>query len=628
MKWISRGLHSSRLGGSILRLNEPRRGGFAWNGRYRPSAGPPSAEASAAEAEGSRPRGRWASAGRLIALPPASRPTNEVRTAVSRVRVMRDWHRSRAAGMLWAVGILTLSGAGQGEGQSDVPLFDNIGSHSYTVTVESERAQDFFDQGLRLYYAFNHAESIRAFREGARIDPTCAMCFWGIGLAYGPNINAAMDTASAVAAYEASVKALSLSGRVTPRERALIEALASRYAKVPPVDRGYLDMAYATAMRGVVERFPDDPEAAVLYAEALMDLSPWDYWTRAGEPREDTPRILFELERVIGVNPHHPGACHFYIHAVEAAHPHQAVDCAERLARLMPGAGHLVHMPAHIYIRVGRWADAIRANEHAVHADESYIRDQRPESGVYTAGYYPHNYHFLAFAAAMAGQSSLSIESAKRVTENVTPEVAFLAPDLEGLLAYHHLALATFGRWREILDLPVPPREVPVSWMMAHFARGVAFATLGEQAAAGDALRIVRETANRIPEGVTTPIGEIAVLVLEGEIAARGGRLDEALRAFEAASAAEDGMSYMEPPLWFYPVRHSLGRVLLDLERPIEAERVYAEDLARFPENGWSLIGLERALRDQGRTDAANAVRRRFEKSWAGADVRPATSRF
>ncbi len=335
-----------------------------------------------------------------------------------------------------------------------------------------------------------------------------------------------------------------------------------------------------------------------------------------------------ELERVIESNPNHPGACHFYIHAVEAAHPGQAVDCAERLARLMPGAGHLVHMPAHIYIRVGRWADAIRANEHAVHADESYIRDQRPEAGVYTAGYYPHNYHFLAFAAAMAGQSAVSIESARRVAANVTPEVALLAPDLEGLLAYHHLALATFGKWREILALPLPPESVPVSWMMAHFARGVAFATLGDAAAAGEALRVVREVARGIPEGVTRPIGQIAVLALEGEIAARAGRLVEAERSFRAATAIEDEMSYMEPPLWFYPVRHSLGRVLLELDRPTEAERVYLEDLERFPENGWSLIGLERSLRMQGRDDAARAVGKRLEEAWARADLRPATSRL
>jgi tetratricopeptide (TPR) repeat protein len=295
------------------------------------------------------------------------------------------------------------------------PLYDDLGAHGYAVQTTDPEAQRYFDQGMRLYYAFNHAESIRSFEEAAAIDPSCAMCYWGIALAYGPNINAPIDSASSVAAHEAVQKAVQAAPS-DARERALIEALATRYSATPPADRAPLDSAYSRAMGDVARQYPDDLEIATLYAESVMDLSPWNYWTN-GQPRAQTNEILAHLENVIMQNPQHPGACHFYIHAVEAAQPDRAVACAERLASLMPGAGHIVHMPAHIYIRVGRWADAIRANEHAVHTDESYISDQQPAPGVYTMGYYPHNYHFLSFAAFMAGQAEQAIGAARAVVQ-------------------------------------------------------------------------------------------------------------------------------------------------------------------------------------------------------------------
>ncbi|HXE58449.1 MAG TPA: hypothetical protein VNK43_10655, partial [Gemmatimonadales bacterium] len=330
---------------------------------------------------------------------------------------------------------VALMGTAPPHHRDSVPLYRNLGDHRYRITTGVEAAQAYFNQGLRLYYAFNHAEAIRAFREAQRRDPDCAMCFWGEALAWGPNINAAMDSAAGVAAYAAVQRAVALEGRASTLERALIQALATRYAPVPPADRGALDSAYARAMADVARRHRDDHDVAVLHAEALMDLRPWNYWTREGRPYPGTAELVAQLERVIAANPRHPGACHFYIHAVEAVEPAKAVPCAERLAALMPGAGHLVHMPGHIYIRVGRYADAIKANEHAVHADETYIRDQRPGVGAYTAGYYPHNYDFLAFAAAMAGRSAQAMEAAEKLAALETPEMMRL-PGM--LFTQHH----------------------------------------------------------------------------------------------------------------------------------------------------------------------------------------------
>ncbi|MGH7644796.1 MAG: hypothetical protein ACREMR_04345, partial [Gemmatimonadales bacterium] len=294
-----------------------------------------------------------------------------------------------------------------------VPLYTNLGTHHVPITTRVAAAQRYFDQGMRLAYGFNHAEAIRAFTEAARLDPDCAMCYWGIAYAHGPHVNAGMDSAAGVAAYAAIQEALQRAAGASPREQAYIRALAGRYAPVPPADRAALDSAYARGMADVVRAHPTDWDAAALYAEALMNLRPWNYWHKDGTPYAGTTEIVGQLERVIAANPDHPGACHFYIHAVEAVAPEKAVPCAERLARLMPGAGHMVHMPAHIYIRVGRYADAIEANVHAVHTDEVFIEGQKPQ-GIYPIAYYPHNYHFMSFAATLAGRSATAIEAAKK----------------------------------------------------------------------------------------------------------------------------------------------------------------------------------------------------------------------
>lgn len=531
--------------------------------------------------------------------------------------------------------LLFAAATGAGAQDAGVPLYDDLGDHHYAVTTSVPEAQRYFDQGLRLYYAFNHAEAVRAFGEAARLDPRCAVCHWGTALAYGPNINLPMDSASAVAAYDALRRAQALAEHASPKERALIDALAARYASPPPADRAGLDSAYARAMSEVVERYPDDPEARALYAEALMDLSPWYYWERDGTPRPRTQELLAQLERVIADDPDHPGANHFYIHAVEAVDPERAVPMAERLAGLMPGAGHLVHMPGHIYVRVGRYADAIRANEHAVHADETFIQDQSPAFGVYTAGYYPHNYDFMAFAASMIGRSEQAIHAAERMAE-IAPEEMLRAPGMT-FLQHHrtrHLQFKVrFGRWDEILAAPAPPEDLPHARGIWHYARGRALAATGDLAGAEAELARLRAVAGdpslaeaRLEFNSPVTVLEIAAEVLAGHVAAERDDFTDAVAHLREAARLEDGMVYGEPPEWTVPVRQELGMVLLDAGRPAEAERAFREDLERFPENGWSLHGLARALRAQGRAAEADAAMERFRTIWRDADVQLAAS--
>ncbi|HUP00810.1 MAG TPA: hypothetical protein VM737_04730 [Gemmatimonadota bacterium] len=511
-----------------------------------------------------------------------------------------------------------------------VPLYDDLGDHHYTITTSVPLAQQYFDQGLRLTYAFNHAEAIRAFGEAARLDPDCAICYWGIALAYGPNINAPMDSTSGVAAHAAVQEALARAAGASERERALIDALATRYAANPPAARAALDSAYARAMGEVVERYPDDLDARSLYAESMMDLRPWNYWTPEGEPYPGTEEIVELLEGVVAENPDHPGACHFYIHAVEAVDPEKAVACAERLAGLMPGAGHIVHMPAHIYIRVGRYGDAIDSNIHAVHTDETYIADQGPPAGIYPGFYYPHNYHFLSFASTLAGRSQAAIDAARPAAEKMPLEIARMVPDGERLRVHPHLVLATFGRWEEVLSEPAPPSDLRLATGLVHYTRGIALAATGradEAAAALDSVRAIAEATD--PDaGWPKTVLEIATHSLMGEIAARQGRLDEAIGHLEVAVELEDGLTYTEPPYWHHPMRHALGAILLEAGRATDAERIYREDLERFPENGWSLHGLAASLRAQGEAAAADEVEARQRAAWEGADVTLTASRF
>jgi len=514
-----------------------------------------------------------------------------------------------------------------------VPLYDDLGDLHRPVTTSVTRAQLYFDQGLRLYYAFNHPEAIRAFREASRLDPDCAFCFYGEALAWGPNINMPMDSAGGVAAYAALQRAIAVKSHASGVERALIDALAARYAppELAAAPRSALDSAYSNAMANVVQSYPNDQDVQVLFAESVMDLSPWEYWTPERTLRPRMGDALAQLERVIAANPRHPGACHFYIHAVEAAYPERAVQCAERLASLMPGAGHLVHMPGHIYVRVGRYMDAVRANQHAVHADETFIRDGRPGQSTYTIGYYPHNFDFLAFAASMAGKSELAISTANHQA-SVIPVDLLAAPGMTFL--QHHLTkrlqlLVRFGHWDEILHTPAPSSDLPHATAIWHYARGRALAAEGKPDEADAELALLRTTASdpRL-EGARMEFNEsrsvlgVAEQVLAGSIASARGDHEKAIRDLRAAVGLEDALTYGEPPEWTVPVREELGAALLAGGRAAEAEQSYRQDLERFPSNGWSLFGLAQSLRTQGKSADAERATADFRRAWAEADFK------
>ncbi|MCC6319083.1 MAG: hypothetical protein IT361_15490 [Gemmatimonadaceae bacterium] len=506
---------------------------------------------------------------------------------------------------------------------AEVPLYRNLGSHHYAITTRSPVAQQYFDQGLRLVWAFNHAEAIRSFAEGERVDSTCAMCAWGVAFALGSHINGGMDSVAGDAAFRAIQRARRHLTRIAPRERALVVALEARYARVPRADRAGLDSAWARAIGAAAERNRDDLEMQVLHADALMNLSPWNYWDASGAPRPGTTVLINQLERVLRIDRNHPGACHLFIHAVEAREPSRGLACAERLASAMPGAGHLVHMPGHIYIRVGRYADAIRVNQHAVHADGELLEGPGvARRGLYASGYYPHNYHFLAFAASMAGMSKLAIESARETAKRLGPEAVKEAPWVESVTPIVPLTLVTFSRWSEILAQPEPLRDAPFMAAMTWYARGVAHVATGNEAASLRALERVRTLAAAYPAGDNGTALHIAGHALQGEIALRRGRAAEAVRAFREAVRLEDGLTYNEPPTWYYPMRRSLGAALLASGMAAEAELAYREDLARFPENGWSLFGLAQSLEKQGKTAEARRVRAQFQRAWKDADIR------
>jgi tetratricopeptide (TPR) repeat protein len=498
-----------------------------------------------------------------------------------------------------------------------VPLYPDLGTFRVPISTRRSEAQQYFDQGMRLAYAFNHAEAIRAFTEAARLDPECAICYWGIAYAYGPNINAPMDSAGGVRAWEAIREARRREGGASERERAFIAALATRYAEPPATNRAALDTAYAVAMAAVAAKYPNDLEAATLHAEARMILRPWDYWAGIGQPRAGTDTLVAELERVIAADSTHPGACHFYIHAVEATEPNRALPCAERLAALMPGAGHLVHMPAHIYVRIGRYADAIEMNHHAVHADSTFGATER-FSPAYAGLYVPHNYHFLGFAAMLAGHGDLTLRAARRTVETAPVEGLQGAPEFQPMLAFEHLMLQKLGRWDALLALPMPDSSVPVAVATAEYARGTALAATGKIAEAEALVPVIAARDNSAWSPIARNIVAVAHHSLAGEVAARKNRWAEAEQHFRAAMAIEDQFTYMEPPWWVEPVRHPLGEVLLAAKKPAAAEVVFREDLARFPMNLWALAGLDRSLAAQGKSDPT--VKADLAKSRVGSD--------
>jgi tetratricopeptide (TPR) repeat protein len=508
------------------------------------------------------------------------------------------------------------------------PLYNNLGSLHHAITTTSRRAQEYFDQGLRLTYGFNHEEAIKSFKEAIRQDSTCAMCYWGVAYALGPNINLPMDTSAARPAYEAAEKAMKYSASTTPREQAYIAALTKRYSRDAAAPRAPLDSAWAAAIAEVSRRYPSDDDAASLHGEALMDLRPWDYWTNGGKPKApSTVEALRVLEPVVKRSPDHPGACHYYIHAIEASNDAaKALACAERLGTLMPGAGHLVHMPSHIYIRLGKWDLAADRNVHAVHADEQYISERQP-TGVYPMAYYPHNYHMMWYALNMLGRSKDALDAAHGVVKAVPLEAVHQAPPLEYFSPTVLYTLARFSLWDDILRERSPAPDLLYTTAVWHYVRGLAFTGKGNLDSAKVERLALGTFMTKIPKDAAANLNSVHALLsiaqnhLDGEVAAKQGKTDQAVEFLRTAISGEDELTYDEPPPWYMPMRQRLGSVLLTSGRAAEAEKLFREDLVRRPENGWSLKGLAQSLRAQKREQDAAAVEARFKKAWSKSDI-------
>ncbi|MFQ3617698.1 MAG: tetratricopeptide repeat protein [Cyanobacteriota bacterium] len=517
------------------------------------------------------------------------------------------------------------------------PLFDNLGDHHHPISTRNALTQRYFDQGLVLAYGFNHAEALRSFRQAAELDPSCAMCYWGIAYVVGPNINAAMEESEVPTAWDAVQKAVQLSSNANERDRAYIHALATRYTPEPVEDRTELNLAYANAMREVARQYPNDPDAVTLFAEALMDTTPWAYWDESGKPTEAGAEIISTLESVLERFPNHVGALHLYIHAVEAQRPELAADVADRLRDLNIQTSHLLHMPAHIYLRVGRYHDAVVANQRAVAADAEYLRTHHPE-GIFRIAYMPHNYHFLWYSAMMAGQRQEAVAAARN-TADLVERSLLREPGYGTLQHYAVIPLYTsvkFGLWDEILAEPKPEADLVYPTGVWHFARGMALAAKGEVQAATQELKALKAiAADPALDGVTiwdinttADLLKIGVEVLSGEIAAKRGDVYRAIAHLEDAVALQDQLHYDEPAPWYSPVRQNLGAVLLQAGRPVEAEQVFRDDLAIYPNNGWSLYGLAQSLDAQGKTAEAQQVRAQFRAAWRHADVTLTSARF
>ena len=520
-------------------------------------------------------------------------------------------------------------------------LLDGLGDYRFPVTSKHPEVQRWFDQGLMLAYGFNHDAAERSFLKATELDPECAMCWWGAALVLGPHVNAGMDPADNADAWQRLQRARALAPKTTAREQAFITALSARYAEQSPENRRALDEAYAEATRALVRQLPEDPDAAVLHAEAMMDLQPWDYYDAELRPKGHTADIVAVLESVMARNPDHAGALHLYVHAVEAsAAPERGAAAADRLRTLIPGSGHLVHMPAHIYARVGRWHDAVVANQRAVEADDAYLALCRGNTqGVYPLGYVPHNHHFLWFAASMEGSGALARDTARKTAERTDLPDLMRQPGFAGLQHYWMtpwFERVRFGRWDEIVAGKNPAEDLPYVTAIWHYAQGMAAIRQSRLEDAERHLAALRPIAadpkmdtlmvwDRYPLAHAAKIAERTVTA---ELASARGDHDAAIAALHQAVTIEDGIPYDEPPGWHAPVRHSLGAILLAAGRAGEAEQVYREELKRNPGNGWSLYGLARSLEAQQKTREAAEAEQRFTAAWRNADITLSASRL
>lgn len=520
-----------------------------------------------------------------------------------------------------------------------LPLFDTFGDLHRDVAIRVPAAQRYFDQGLRMAYGFNHEAAGRSFAEAARLDPQCAMCVWGQALVLGPNINLPMDPAQAKNATTLAARAASLAAAARPVDRALIQALQVRYADPVPEDRRPLDRAYADAMARVVEQFPEDDDAATLYAEALMDLSPWAYWEKDGAPAEFTPRLLGELERVLARNPRHIGAMHYYIHATEASpEPQRAEPHADALAALAPGSGHLVHMPAHIYIRVGRYHDATMTNLAATTADKDFLAMCRGSNGVYPLGYVPHNWHFATMTTGLTGSRTLALHAAEQTARRADRAVMGEAPMefMQQFVVTPQLTQVRFGDWDAILSDATAPPVLPYPAAIRHFARGMAHLRKGELAEAAQEAGALHAIAGdpamakvsffdiNHADGVL----QVADALLRGELLRARGKHAQAIAALREAAAAEDALAYNEPADWPLPIRPYLGAALLEADDAKGAAEAFEQDLKTYLLNGWSLFGLAQAQQKLGLADAARETSKRQAAAWQWADAPLTAARY
>ena len=523
--------------------------------------------------------------------------------------------------------------------KAGAPLFDGMGDHTHPITTNNKYVQRYFDQGLTIDFAFNHAESARSFRAGQTLDPNCAMCFWGEALALGPNINVTsngsviMADQERLAAYEAIQKAVSLKNKVSEKERDFIDALATRYNGDTASPRGPLDLAYAEAMRELSNKYPEDDDAASLFAESLMNTMPWDYWIDADSPKPLTVEAIEILEKVMARNPRHPMALHLYIHAVESSsQPERAEAAADILLDLVPGAGHLVHMPSHIYWRVGRYADASESNIMAAAVDEAYIAACNAQ-GFYPAAYYPHNIHFLWASSSMEGRSEIAIEAGEKVAKNVRLEMIDQFPGVEFFKTVPMLSLVQFGLWDRVLELDPPAERLEYANAIWHYARSVAYSNKGNIESAQKERQMIESLKDNNDvlhlDSIYYPASmllEIADSLALGEIAISNNDYQSAIQYFANAVSVQDALPYTEPPFWYYPTRLSLGKAYLLSDQADEAEAVFKENLKRYPRNGWALYGLIQALETQNKD--SSMVQEQFDIIWQNADVELTSSRF
>ena len=552
--------------------------------------------------------------------PPAETPTEPAAAADAGAEPLE-------ADADWPTGESSIDPGYAGSTEGVAPLLEGIGPVDFPVTTEVDRARDYFNQALTFSYGFNHAEADRSFREAARLDPSCGTCWWGVALVNGPNINKAMDDAQVAPAWEAVQNALANREGLSELEQALIDAVATRYSE-DGGDRAALDAVYAGSMRAVAEQFPENPHVLALYAESLMDLYPWSYWNEDGSPKEHTEALVAAIERAIEIDPQHPGALHLYIHAMEQYTPEKAVSAADTLGPLVPVAGHLVHMPSHIYLRVGRYHDAVLANTEAALADEDYIT-QCDAQGFYPAGYYPHNIHFLWYSAMMEGHKGLAVSSAQRLHEKIDLDMARQFGSIQRYLAVRAATYIRFGMWEEALAEPPAPEGMPMTTFMRDYAQGVALAATGQLDAARE--NLVRMQAQRDSgeldavmdrQGdIANLLSEIAVQLIEAEIARSEGNDDAEIEHLKAAIAAQDALPYTEPPFWHFPVRQALGSAYLRMDMPELAQTAFEEDLVNFPNNGWSLYGLKEALAAQGQ--ATDDLEQAVAAAWQHSDIEP-----